>query len=93
MDKKDEKQSKITKDLMSRLNRVEGQVKGVKSMIERGEYCDDVLTQIAAIKSGMDSVAKVLLENHIRTCVTAKLRDGDIDIINEFIKTIGRIIK
>jgi len=93
MERKEEKQSKITNDLMSRLNRIEGQVKGIKSMIERGEYCDDILTQISAVKSGMDSVAKVLLENHIRTCVVTKLRDDDADIVSEFIKTIGRLIK
>lgn len=83
---------KVTKDLTSRLNRIEGQVKGVKSMIERGEYCDDVLTQISAIKSGMNAVAKVLLENHMRTCVADKLSKGDGDIVEEFIKTVGRML-
>ncbi|MCL2839294.1 MAG: metal-sensitive transcriptional regulator [Defluviitaleaceae bacterium] len=84
---------KIKKDLVTRLNRIEGQVKGVKSMIERGEYCDDVLTQITAVKSGMNAVAKILLESHMRTCVTEKLQDGDEDVVDEFIKTIGRMLK
>ena len=83
---------KINKDLASRLNRVEGQVKGIKSMIERGEYCDDILTQISSVRSAMSAVAKILVESHMRTCVTEKLQHGDEDIIEEFIKTVGRII-
>jgi len=84
--------NRINKDLESRLNRVEGQVKGIKSMIARGEYCDDILTQISAVKSAMSAVAKILVESHMRTCVSDKLRDGDDDIIDEFIKTVSRIM-
>ena len=83
---------KVSRDLTVRLNRVEGQVKGIKSMIERGEYCDDILTQISSVKSAMNAVAKILVENHMRTCVTEKLQHGDEDIIEEFVKTVGRII-
>jgi len=75
---------KINKDLANRLNRVEGQVKGIKAMIERGEYCDDILTQISSAKSALNSVAKILVESHMRTCVSEKLRDGDEDIIEEY---------
>jgi len=83
---------KVNKDLENRLNRVEGQVKGIKSMIEHGKYCDDILTQISSVKSAMNAVAKILVESHMRTCVSEKLRDGDEDIIEEFIKTVGRIV-
>ena len=83
---------KVNRDLTIRLNRVEGQVKGIKSMIERGEYCDDILTQISSVKSAMNAVAKILVENHMRTCVSEKLQHGDEDIIEEFVKTVGRII-
>jgi len=83
---------KVNKDLANRLNRVEGQVKGIKSMIERGEYCDDILTQISSVKSAMNAVAKILVESHMRTCVAEKLQHGDEDIIEEFVKTVGRII-
>lgn len=82
----------VSKDLSHRLNRVEGQVKGVKAMIDRGVYCDDILTQIAAIQSAMGSVAKILLESHIKTCVTERLRQGDDTVVDEFIKTVGRLI-
>jgi len=84
---------KVNKDLTSRLNRIEGQVKGINSMIERGEYCDDILTQISSVKSAMNAVAKILVESHMRTCVLEKLRDGDEDIIDEFVTTVGRIMR
>ena len=78
--------------LTSRLNRIEGQVKGIKSMIERGDYCDDILTQIAAAQSAMSSVAKILLESHMRTCVTQRLQNGDNTVVDELIKTVGRLL-
>ncbi|MCL2528589.1 MAG: metal-sensitive transcriptional regulator [Defluviitaleaceae bacterium] len=84
---------KTQKDLESRLNRIEGQVKGIKSMIERGEYCDNILTQISSVKSAMNAVAKILIESHMRTCVLDKMQNGDDEIIDEFIKTIGRMMK
>lgn len=83
---------KVNKDLAIRLNRVEGQVKGIKAMIERGEYCDDILTQISSVKSAMNAVAKILVESHMRTCVTERLQNGDEGIVEEFVKTVGRII-
>ncbi|MFA9376491.1 MAG: metal-sensitive transcriptional regulator [Lachnotalea sp.] len=83
---------KIDTDLVSRLNRIEGQVRGIKGMIEKGVYCDDVLTQIAAVQSAMSSVSKLLLESHMRTCVIEKLKAGDQDVVDEFVKTIGRLL-
>ena len=84
--------NEITKNLTTRLNRIEGQVSGIKSMINRGEYCDDILTQISAAQSAMSSVAKILLESHIRACVSDKLKAGDHNVIDELIKTIGRLL-
>ena len=81
-----------TQNLTSRLNRIEGQVKGIKAMIARGDYCDDILTQIAAAQSAMSSVAKILLESHMRTCVTQRLKDGDDTVVDELIKTVGRLL-
>jgi len=82
----------ITKNLTTRLNRIEGQVKGIKSMIDRGVYCDDILTQISAAQSAMSSVAKILLESHMRTCVAQKLQNGDDTVVDELIKTVGRLL-
>jgi len=84
--------AKINKDLTNRLNRIEGQVKGIKSMIEKDVYCDDVLTQISAVQSALSSVAKVLLQSHMRSCVAQRLKDGDDDVIDELIKTVGRLL-
>ena len=83
---------KVTRDLTTRLNRIEGQVKGIRSMIERDVYCDDVLIQIAAVRSAMSSVAKILLESHMRTCVAENLKNGDDEVIEEVIKTIGKLL-
>ena len=82
----------VTKNLTTRLNRIEGQVKGIKSMIDRGVYCDDILTQIAAVQSAMSSVAKILLESHMRACVAQRLQNGDDTVIDELIKTVGRLL-
>jgi len=79
--------------LATRLNRIEGQVRGIKGMIERGEYCDDILTQISSVKSAIDGVAKILLESHVKTCIAPKLRDGDECATEELLKSIGRLIK
>ena len=65
--------------LIARLNRIEGQVRGITRMIEDDRYCVDILTQVAAIKSALDGVAMQLLENHTHGCVARALRDGDGD--------------
>ena len=85
--------NKTNRDLATRLNRIEGQVRGIKGMIERDEYCDDVLTQIASVKSAIDGVAKILLESHVQTCIAPKLAQGDAAAVNELIKSIGRLIR
>jgi DNA-binding FrmR family transcriptional regulator len=63
--------------LVARLNRIEGQVRGITRMVEDDRYCVDILTQVAAIKSALDGVAMQLLENHTHGCVARALRDGD----------------
>ena len=88
-----ERPDNINKTLDSRLNRIEGQVRGIKAMIERGEYCDDVLTQIASVQSAMSSVAKILLESHVKTCVAPKLAQGDDAAVDDLIKSVGRLVK
>ncbi|MCL2015363.1 MAG: metal-sensing transcriptional repressor [Defluviitaleaceae bacterium] len=85
--------AKINKDIVIRLNRIEGQVKGVRSMINKDVYCDDVLIQISAVQAALASVAKILLDSHIRTCVIKRLQAGDEEVINELIKTIGKLYK
>ena len=84
---------KSTKNLVYRLNRAEGQIRGIKAMIEKGAYCDDVLTQVSAVQSALNSVAKLVLESHIKTCVATGIKNDDEDIVDEFIKTVGRLVK
>lgn len=60
------------KDLIHRLNRIEGQIRGIRGMVEKDAYCTDILTQVAAVNAALNSFNKVLLENHIKTCVTMR---------------------
>lgn len=87
-----ERSLKFKADLTSRLNRVEGQVRGIKSMIDRDAYCDDVLNQIAAAHAALESVGKLLLKNHIQGCVVKKIIDGDKEIVDELLTTISRMM-
>lgn len=82
---------KLKNDLTVRLNRVEGQIRGINNMIEKDAYCDDVLNQIAAAQSALESVSKLLLKNHIQGCVVDKIKSGDQEIIDELIVTISKM--
>jgi len=84
---------KTIHELVSRMNRIEGQVRGIKGMIERHVYCDDILNQIASAQSALYGVAKVLLENHMKSCVVEQLQAGDEEVIDEVVKTIFKLIK
>ncbi|MBF8982450.1 metal-sensing transcriptional repressor [Lutibacter sp. B2] len=84
---------KVTKSLTIRLNRIEGQVRGIKGMVEKGVYCDDILTQISAVQSAMKSVSKLLLESHMRTCIVDKIKAGEEEALDEVLKTIERMMK
>ena len=83
----------VKKDLMNRLNRVEGQIRGIKGMIEKDVYCDDIITQLSATQSALNSVAKVLLEGHLKGCVVDRLADGDEEIMDELLVTIQKLMR
>ncbi len=84
---------KTIRELVSRMNRIEGQVRGIKGMIERHVYCDDILNQIASAQSALHGVARLLLEKHMKSCVMEQLQAGDEDVIDEVLKTIFKLIK
>lgn len=84
---------KTKSNLISRLNRIEGQIRGVKGMIERDTYCDDVLNQIAAIQSALNGVGKLLLENHMKSCVIERIQSGDHEVIDEILVTVNKLMK
>ena len=84
---------KTMRELVNRMNRIEGQVRGIKGMIERRVYCDDILNQIASAQSALHGVAKLLLEKHMKSCVVEQLQAGDNEVIDEVVKTIFKLIK
>ena len=84
---------KLNQNLVNRLNRLEGQVRGVKGMVEKEVYCNDILIQVRAIRSALDSVSKLVLENHVRNCLSERIRAGDQNSVDELMEIIGRILK
>ena len=92
-DRKSHHSDKVKKNLVTRLNRIEGQIRGIKGLIERDTYCDDVITQISATQSALNSVAKILLEGHLKTCVVERLQEGDTEVLDEVLITIQKLMK
>ena len=92
-ERKSHHSDKTKNTLGIRLNRIEGQIRGIKRLIERDTYCDDVITQISATQSALNSVAKILLEGHLKGCVVDRLEQGDLDVLDEVIVTIHKLIK
>ncbi|MCE5287544.1 MAG: metal-sensitive transcriptional regulator [Pelosinus sp.] len=84
---------KTVKDLVNRMNRIEGQVRGIKGMMEKHAYCDDVLNQIASVQAALNGVSKLLLEKHMKSCVREQLAAGDEAVVDEVLKTIFRMMK
>ncbi|KRE44826.1 metal-sensitive transcriptional regulator [Paenibacillus sp. Soil522] len=80
-------------NLTKRLNRIEGQIRGVKAMIEKDTYCDDVLNQIAAAQSALNSVGKLLLEGHLKSCVIERIQAGESEVIDELLVTVNKLMK
>ncbi|QHW34572.1 metal-sensing transcriptional repressor [Paenibacillus rhizovicinus] len=80
-------------NLISRLNRIEGQIRGIKGLIEKDTYCDDVLNQIAAAQSALNSVGKLLLEHHMNSCVIDRIQQGDHEVVKELMVTMNKLIK
>ncbi|MCD8330726.1 MAG: metal-sensing transcriptional repressor [Lachnospiraceae bacterium] len=81
------------RDLIHRLNRIEGQVRGIRAMVESERYCVDILTQVSAVKSALDAFDRVLLNQHIHTCVVEKIREGDEEVVDELCGVIQKLMK
>lgn len=92
-ERKSHHSDKIKNNLISRLNRIEGQVRGVKGLIERDTYCDDVLNQISSIQSALNGVGKQLLEHHMKSCVIDRIQEGDREVLDELLTTMNKLIK
>ncbi len=81
------------KALLNRLKRIEGQVRGIQTMVENNAYCNDILMQSAAVNAAMNAFNRELLASHIRTCVVRDIRQGDDAIIDELVTTLQKLMK
>ena len=81
------------RDLLNRLSRIEGQIRGLKGMVERDAYCIDILNQASAASSALSSFCKVILSSHIRTCVTEDVREGHEEKVDELVKTLQKMMR
>ena len=88
-----ERPEKEYKDLIHRLNRIEGQVRGIKSMVEKDAYCPDILVQTAAVNAALNSFSRTLLSNHIHTCVVNDIREGRDEVGDELMATLQKLMK
>lgn len=92
-DKKKERSPEEYRDLINRLSRIEGQVRGIKAMVEKGAYCPDILIQTSAVNAALNSFSKVLLSSHIRTCVRDDIREGNDEVVEELVSTLQKMMK
>ena len=82
-----------TRDLLNRLSRIEGQIRGIRGMVERDAYCIDILMQVAAANAALNAFTKVLLAEHIKTCVAQDIRDGRDETVDELVSTLQKLMK
>ncbi len=81
------------KSMINRLNRVEGQVRGIRKMVENNAYCPDILIQVAAVSAALNSFSRILLEDHIKTCVTRDIKEGKEETVEELVDTLKKMMR
>ena len=81
------------KRLVNRLSRIEGQIRGIRGMLERDAYCPEILAQAAAARAALDSFSRELLSNHIHSCVVNDVRAGNDEIVDELLDTLQKLMK
>ena len=91
--KKTKRSDEEKKRIIGRLNRINGQINGIKNMVENDAYCNDILIQLSAAENSMKSLSSHVLENHLYTCVPRDLENGDLDTIDELISLFKRFNK
>ena len=91
--KKKERSEEEYKLLINRLNRIEGQVRGIKKMVEESAYCIDILVQTAAVNAALNSFSRELLSEHIKSCVAENIKQGNEDVVDELILTLKKLMK
>ena len=90
---KKHREEKEYRDLINRLKRIEGQIRGIRNMVEEDAYCIDIVRQVAAANAALNSFNKVLLADHIRTCVADNIREGNDEVIDELVMTLQKLMK
>lgn len=88
--KRDEKEYR---SLINRLNRIEGQIRGIKNMVENSAYCTDILIQVSAVQAALNAFNKELLAEHIKTCVADDIRAGKEETVDELVSTLQKLMK
>ena len=88
-----ERSDEAVKKLLNRLSRIEGQIRGIRGMVERNAYCTDILTQSAAVNAAVNAFNKDLLASHIRTCVAQDIRQGNDEVVDELVVTLQKLMK
>jgi len=91
--KEKERSPEEYRNLLNRLNRVEGQIRGIKRMVEENVYCTDILIQVSAANAALNSFNKALLAEHIRTCVAEDIKNGKDDTIDELVAVLQKLMK
>lgn len=91
--KKTERGADERKKLIHRLNRIEGQIRGIRAMVERDAYCPEILMQSAAVNSAINAFNKELISGHIRHCVVKNVREGNDEVISELVETLKKLMK
>lgn len=79
--------------LLRRLSRIEGQIRGIRGMVEKEAYCTDILTQVSAAQAALNAFSRELLSNHIKTCVVADIRDGKEEVVDDLLATLLKLMK
>ena len=88
-----QRSEKEYRDLLNRLSRIEGQVRGIRGMLERDAYCTDILVQVAAANAALGSFSRLLLSEHIKTCVARDLREGKEETVDELVSTLQKLMR
>lgn len=92
-DKTKERSEQEYKKLMNRLNRIEGQVRGIKGMVEKNAYCTDILIQVSAVNAALNAFNRELLANHIKTCVAQDIREGKNETVDELVAILQKLMR
>ena len=88
-----ERTDKEYKSMINRLNRIEGQVRGIKKMVEEDAYCTDILIQVSAVNAALNSFNKVLLANHIKSCVINDIKEGKEETVSELVEVLQKLMR